>query len=122
MVDRRSNLGPRGEREAARHLKKLGYRILARNYTCPVGELDIVALLDGVLIIVEVKTLGTEDGQPEERVDHKKRRKLVRVASYFIKEKRLEHLPCQFDVLAVRYPPDGKPSIQHFPDAFSAMD
>ena len=122
MGNQRANLGQRGERAAARFLKKRGYRILARNYTCPVGELDIVALQNGVLTIAEVKTLSAEAGQPEERVDHRKRRKLARVASYLIKEKRLEHLPCQFDVLAVSCPPEGKPTIEHFPDAFQVAE
>lgn len=49
-------LGARGERAAAHHLSKNGYRILARNYRVKGGEADLVAEKDGLLVVVEVKT------------------------------------------------------------------
>jgi putative endonuclease len=92
-LERRA-LARRAEREAVRFLKKHGYKILARNFSCPVGELDVVALLDDVVCFVEVKAKSGSSA------------------------KHLEDRPCQFDVLAVRYDPQDRAHITHFPDAF----
>ena len=48
--------GHEGEQLAVRHLKRLGYRIVCRNYRCPLGEIDIIARHRGVLVIVEVNS------------------------------------------------------------------
>ena len=53
--------GTRSERAASRFLKRLGYRIVACNYSCPLGELDLVALDQGCLVFVEVRSTGGED-------------------------------------------------------------
>ncbi len=116
--DERRALARRGERDAARFLKEHGHKILASNYACPIGELDLIALCDGVLIFVEVKAKSGLNQCPEEAVDFRKRRKLSRVADYFINAGRLDHLPCQFDVVAVNYDPEGQAHVSHFPDAF----
>lgn len=116
-LERRA-LARRAEREAVRFLKKHGYKILARNFSCPVGELDVVALLDDVVCFVEVKAKSGSSDHPEDAVDARKRRQLARVADYFVHAKHLEDRPCQFDVLAVRYDPQDRAHITHFPDAF----
>lgn len=112
--------GLSGEREAVRFLKKCKYKILARNYTCPLGELDIVALRDDELVFVEVKTRRNVETQPEERVDFRKRRKLTSLANYFVAQKHLERFCCRFDIVAVRFDADGHAQIDHYPDAFDA--
>ncbi|HYV35308.1 MAG TPA: YraN family protein, partial [Gemmataceae bacterium] len=53
--------GNRSERAAARFLKRLGYRIVARNYSCQLGELDLIALDNGSIVFVEVRSTGNED-------------------------------------------------------------
>ena len=53
--------GTRSERAAAGFLKNLGYRIVARNYSCPLGELDVVALDGSCIVFVEVRSTGEED-------------------------------------------------------------
>lgn len=59
---RRSRLvGRRGERVARRALRRAGYRVLARNVRTPHGEVDIVAIERGVLVVVEVKTTARQD-------------------------------------------------------------
>ena len=80
MTCERRTLARRGERDAVRFLKKSGYKILARNYTCLIGELDIVASRDGVLSFVEVKTKSGTSQHPEEAVGLSKQRKLANVA------------------------------------------
>jgi putative endonuclease len=74
-------LGRAGEDLAARHLERVGYRVLARNWRCPHGEIDIVARhdVDGrdELVICEVKTRRSDRyGHPCEAVDARRRRRL----------------------------------------------
>lgn len=77
----KDDLGRRGEDEAAAFLARLGWRILARNWRCPGGELDIVAVDGGDLVVVEVKTRTSElFGHPFEAVDARKRARLWRLA------------------------------------------
>ncbi len=114
----RQTMARRGERDAVRFLKRKGYKILARNFACLIGELDVVALRDQVISFVEVKAKSGTRQNPEEAVDLRKRRKLAQVAEYFVNTRRLNHLPCQFDVVAINYDDEGEPHISHFPDAF----
>jgi len=74
-------LGKRGERLAAEYLQEAGFRILARNWRCAEGEIDIVAADRRVLVACEVKTRsGTRYGTPLEAVTRKKRSRLRRLA------------------------------------------
>ncbi len=115
-------VGQYGENAAAAYLESRGYRIVARNYRCPIGELDIVAARDGVLTFVEVKTRAHPAALPEESVRLAKRRTLTRLALSFVKRYKLHHLPCQFDVLAINRPGSGTQHIEHFENAFEACD
>ncbi len=103
-------------------LRRRGYRILERNYRCPLGEIDCVALHGRTLVFLEVKTrAGQAYGAPHEAVDRRKRRKLTRLAQYFAKERRLEGAPMRFDVVAVRW--DGPcPTVEVFENAFEAVE
>ena len=55
MTVRRKRLGIKGEEEAFKYLKKIGYRVICRNYTCAIGEIDLIALDRGVIVLVEVR-------------------------------------------------------------------
>src|SRR5687767_4314180 len=82
--------GARSEGAAAGFLKKLGYRILARNYRCDLGELDLIALDRDTIVFVEVRS--TEEGEalrPAESVDLAKQRRLTRLAVHFLQKKGL---------------------------------
>lgn len=126
-------IGNLGEREAARLLRKKGYRILEKNYTAIGGEIDIIAKKKGVTAFVEVKArnvkhLGYKEARPGSSVTPDKQRKIIKTASYYI-----AHNPCdtrlRFDVIEV-YLEDGKRSpkvkeIKHIESAFdknSAFD
>jgi putative endonuclease len=62
----RKILGQEGEDRAARHLAKQGYKILERNYRTPSGEIDLIALHQGTVVFVEVKTRTSDAyGAPE---------------------------------------------------------
>ncbi len=74
----KDELGRAGEERAAQHLRGNGYTVLARNWRCAQGEIDIVAARDGHLAVVEVKTRRTTAyGHPFEAIDARKRRRAV---------------------------------------------
>ena len=113
--------GAEGERIAARHLEKLGYRILERNYSSRLGELDLIACHKRDIVFIEVKTHkagGRTFGPPELRVGASKRRRISRVAAEYVKRKRIRHRNLRFDVVAVELPDGAKPSIRVFESAF----
>jgi len=119
----RRSLGQRGERAAARFLKRGGYKIVARGDRLQGGELDLVAVdRDRTLVFVEVKTReSAEAGHPSEAVDQAKQRRLTRLATIFMKRHGLMQYPARFDVIAVTWPPSQRrPLIEHFPNAFEA--
>lgn len=115
-------LGDKGERAAARFLKGLGFKILAKQHRDRMGEIDIIAQDGSQIVFVEVKTRkSTEKGHPHEAVDIHKQRKLTTLAlSWLKKHKRLEQTS-RFDVVSIVWPDDTKePQIQHFINAFEA--
>jgi putative endonuclease len=115
--------GTRSERAAARFLRRLGYRILARNYTCPHGELDLIALDGRCLVFVEVRSTGSDDVErPAASVDAAKQHRLTRLSLYYLQEHHLLDCAARFDVLALSWP-DGQrePHIVHYRQAFEAV-
>ncbi len=111
-------LGAKGEDLAARFLRKKGYKILARNFKTPVGEIDIIAEDRGALVFVEVKTRSDESfGHPFEAVNHKKMNKIRTTALYYLKNVCKKEVPSRFDVLSIRSR-EGKDEIEHILDAF----
>ena len=115
--------GNRSERAAGRYLRKLGYRILARNVNLPTGELDLVALDGRTLVFVEVRSTERCDTcRPTESVDAVKQRKLTAAALTFLQKHRLLDHPARFDVIAVSWPADRRqPQVVHFPNAFEPV-
>jgi len=115
--------GTRSERAAARFLKSLGYRILARNYVCPLGELDLVAVDQRCIVFVEVRSTEEEDmAKPAASVDAPKQTRLTNLALYFLQQHRLLTHPARFDVLAISWPAEcTEPRITHYPHAFEAV-
>ncbi len=95
-------LGARGEALAEKHLKKSGYRILARNYRCRYGEIDLIAEEGGSLVFIEVKTRSSAAfGHPLEAVDAHKRGQLTRAARHYLEATDSTERFCRFDVVAV---------------------
>jgi putative endonuclease len=114
-------LGRRGEDAAARYLRRLGYVIVARGHRDNIGEIDLVAVDGRTVVFVEVKTRTTHDaGHPADAVDEAKQRRLTRLALSYLKRHDLLGCRARFDVVAVTWPERGRPSIEHFKDAFSA--
>jgi putative endonuclease len=115
--------GTRSERAAVRFLRRKGYRVVARNYRCPRGELDVVALDNGCIVFVEVRSTESDDAtRPAVSVDAAKQRRLTDLALCFLQQHRLLDRPARFDVLAVSWPPNQRePAIVHYQSAFEAV-
>lgn len=115
------DLGLRGERLAARELKRRGYGILERRWRCRAGEIDLVARDGETVVIVEVKTRSRRDyGPASDRVDARKRRKLEQLARIYLKASRLRNVNVRFDVVAVDLAPGGPARVDVLRDAFQA--
>jgi len=113
--------GNRGERVAARFLKKLGYQILARQARSKVGELDLIARDGETIVFVEVKTRASHaTGHPSEAVGYQKQKQLTRAALFWLKQRNLLGHRCRFDVIAITWQDGEKPVIEHFIHAFEA--
>jgi putative endonuclease len=110
--------GAEGEELACRHLAGLGYAILARNFRCRSGEIDVVARDGGVTVFVEVKhRRGSAHGLGHESVTFGKRRRIVRAARLFASAKGLSETPLRFDVVSIDEA-DGRTRIRHDRGAF----
>ena len=101
-MDERKRRGDRGEAAVSAALEARGYRILARQYRCRWGELDLVAWDPaGILCFVEVKTRSPGAiAAARESVTPAKQRRLRAAAGYYLAEKELD-CPCRFDVAEV---------------------
>jgi putative endonuclease len=108
-------LGRRGEMLAAEYLERTGYRLVASNFTLPVGrnlrgalvnaELDIVAFEGATLCFVEVKTRASDwFAAPEANVDLRKQRQIARAARVYRRMFGLTGAPYRYDVVSVVLP------------------
>jgi putative endonuclease len=121
-ADRRRETGKLGETAAAALLESKGYRIVARNWRCRSGELDLVAEQSGTLVIVEVRTrrpTGTH-GTAKEAVDARKQRQVRETAQFYLYATKQFDVKLRFDVIAVELPRHGEeaPRIEHIEHAF----
>lgn len=115
--------GDRGERAVAAYLAERGYRLLARNFRCRWGEIDLIAAdPDGTLCFVEVKTRSAGAiALPRESVTPAKQRKLRLTAECYLVRRRLD-CPCRFDVAEVFPGQSGDwaaPEINYIMSAFA---
>lgn len=115
----RKELGALGEQLTADYLIEKGYNILCRNFQCKLGEIDLIAEVDEYLVFVEVKTRASQKIDPLISITHKKQKKILNLARYYLAYK-FDGEPKQprFDVVAVSF--DQKHSrIEHIENAFT---
>ena len=112
--------GKIGEQMAAKYLTDKGYIILEHNYRRGHLEIDLIALDEDELVIVEVKSRAYDNIlQPEDAVDHKKRQALIRLANEYVKtHNRKENV--RFDIVTVVSKADGA-EIKHLKNAYNVM-
>jgi putative endonuclease len=116
----RDTLGDRGENVAARHLRNSGYRIIVRNFQCPLGEIDIIARDGKTLVFVEVKTRTMDDPTPEDQVNEAKQHQITKTAKLYLTRYGFPQPPARFDVIAVVWPNGRDAQVRHTQNAFEA--
>ena len=123
----RPGLGSRGEDLAKRFLARRGLKILARNYRCPAGEVDLIVLDSctgsasqlGTIVFVEVKTRSSDrHTAPSSAVNSYKRKKLRSAASHYIGNHSAEGYNIRFDVISIVCEDGQPPRLEHIPEAF----
>ena len=123
MTRERLDLGRRAEAAAEHHLRALGHEVVARNFRCAAGEIDLVTRIGDRLVFVEVRSRrGDRYGSGADSVDRRKQRRLCRVAALFLVEQGLwERCWTRFDVVGVDWR-DGEPVVEHVENAFDCSD
>lgn len=118
---RNNIIGAWGESLAAEYLKKKRYKLVAANYACRFGEIDLIMRDGKYLVFVEVKLRkSSQFARAREHVDHFKQTRIRTTAELYLSENPTPLQP-RFDVIEV-YAPEGmetaKPEIYHLEDAF----
>jgi putative endonuclease len=114
----RIQLGRLGEDLAFKKIKSLGYKCIARNYRCSLGEIDLIAKDGEYLVFIEIKTRrGKSIEYAKEAVDKHKMRQISKVALYYMKENNCWDMKSRFDVVAIRVD-QGMEDVQVIPNAF----
>jgi len=119
--DSTTALGRRAEDFACRHLEAQGLRLLERNYRCRAGELDLVMLDGGTLVVVEVRSRSTSaHGDAASTVGPRKQQRFIRAARHLLLSRPdYRRLPARFDVVAIDPgAPGAPPTVTWIRDAF----
>ena len=125
LLERLRAAGPRpgavGETLACRHLESRGLVVVARNFRCRSGEVDVVARDGETTVFVEVKErTGVTHGEASEAVTYGKRLRIVRAARIYAAARGLSESPLRFDVVCIDWMDDGRARIRHDASAFDA--
>lgn len=116
---KKDGVGKYGERVALQHLEDAGFEILARNWRCRDGEIDIVARDRGILVICEVKTRsGVGYGLPAEAITRTKADRLRRLACRWLEQHPAGGVDVRFDVVSVLCARRGAAVVEHLRAAF----
>ena len=122
-ADPRHQFGQVSEMRAEQFLIAKGYRILDRNVRLSIGELDLVADDQGVVVFVEVKGRSTEAfGGALSAVDRRKQAKLSKLAAQYLAQRHWSDKLCRFDVVLVQGKPSAPEQIEHIPNAFDVTE
>ena len=119
-----TQIGKHTETEALKYLQEQGLTLVAANYRCKFGEIDLIMLHEKphktYLVFVEVRfRANIQYGSPAATVSKQKQKKVVRCAQFFLKSKQWQNLyPCRFDVIAMTPNLDNTYRIKWIPSAF----
>lgn len=96
-------LGTKYEKIATKYLQAKGYSVLASNFRCKIGEIDIIAKENGYLIFIEVKYRSSlNKGYPHDAISNYKINKIINTAKYYMLTNNISFdTPCRFDVITI---------------------
>lgn len=118
-INHNIEVGRRGEEVTCMFIENEGFEILERNWRCPSGEADIIALDDGWLVFIEVKTRSSEAiGLPEEAVTPEKRRRYEEIALAYLRTCAFGSMYMRFDVASVTMLDDDRGVLRYHRNAF----
>jgi len=110
--------GREAENLACRHLRARGLQLVTRNFLCRRGEIDLIMRHGEYFVFVEVRLRNNPRfGSGTESVDHRKQKKIIIAAQYYIQLHRLDQAPARFDVVAIRQGKD-RLELQWIQNAF----
>jgi len=119
MTNERRAVGAYGERLAERHLNEQGLVVLARNWRCGDGEIDLILRDGDDVVFCEVKTRRSDTyGTPAEAVSRTKAQRLRRLAARWLAESSVRPREVRFDVVAVTARSKGPAQVEHLRAAF----
>ncbi len=114
MVSYRTGLGHLGEQIAAQYLMKRGYTLLASNWRCKGGEIDLVARHGSSIVFVEVRTRRAASVDTAfESITPRKRQRLLAAIHTYLAETRLESEDWRVDIIAVAVRRSSPPIVEH---------
>lgn len=120
-------LGQDGEKLALRLLRGLRYKVLAANFRCPAGEIDLIALDRSTvktcgmetIVFVEIKTRTSDRfTAPQSAVDSAKQKHIRQAAAYYLARRDAAGFAIRYDIIAIVASPGKEPRIEHIKDAF----
>jgi len=120
----RKKTGATGEKLACDYLKRKGIKIIATNYSCRIGEIDIIAMDHRTLVFCEVKARNSREyGEPFEAVNTNKQERLKRLAEAYLQgasgNKQIsDRYDCRFDVVSIVFSGGDNTEIMHIENAF----
>ena len=115
----RTATGRRAESLAARYLERHGLRVVERNYRCAVGEIDLVCHDGDQIVFVEVRSRrSTRYGYPEESISATKRKRLIRLAQWYLRARGEQRCRARFDIVALLWDRSDNAEIRWIINAF----
>jgi len=119
MTSSSQHFGRSAEVLAEQWLQKKGYRILERNLRVGGGELDLIAQHHDTLVFIEVKGRRTNQfGGAPYAIDIRKKRQIIKLASYYLAQHGLCNQLCRFDVILITGTDQDSPKLTHLEQAF----
>ncbi|MGB7342293.1 MAG: YraN family protein [Phototrophicaceae bacterium] len=113
----RNKLGARGEALAVTYLTNKHYRIIAQNWHCQRGEIDIIAQDAATWVFCEVKTRRSVSTQQAlVNITEQKRQKMILAAQHYLHEHELDDVSWRIDAIAIAIQADKPPVIDHVED------
>jgi len=112
--------GQMGEREAKKHLKRLGMKFLTANFRTERGEIDLVMRDKDCLVFVEVKTRSSEEWtRPAAAVDRERRQRLTRAGLDYLRKLKNPKVKVRFDIVEVLLQDGAVREVRHLPNSFA---